>query len=127
MPKVGVSLSITVCTDPNLRNFARFGASIEEIDVDGDIDAQVESSVAALLRVHTATNEGLEQAVTESITADYLPSLNIGHEITQLHEAVAHIKDALIPNIVNKVKELNAEVKGMESDEERVEEDADGD
>ena len=36
--KVNVSLGITLCVNPELRNFVRLGIDAQEIDLAGDVD-----------------------------------------------------------------------------------------
>ena len=109
MVKVGVHLGLTLCTDPENRNFARFGMDISDIDLDGDVEAQANAAVSAVMTVTTIANEGLEEAVTVALTE--LPQgRTIGGELTELQEQLNHIRKNMVPNIVGRIQLLSAHV-----------------
>lgn len=106
--KVGVSVGMTLCTDPENRNFAKFGFELSDIDTEGDIEAQTQEGVAAMLKVHTAVNEGMEQAVVVSLTD--LHSVNpegVRDDLDRLFKSVGSMRERLIPNIVARVRQIS--------------------
>ena len=113
--KVGISLGMTVCTDPELRNFARFGFDISDIDTDGDVKEQAEAGVAAMLTVFDICDDGMRNKVSEALTDYYsLQPEGLNHELDQLRNNYARITTKLVPNIVEKVKEVDSRVKSIE-------------
>ena len=109
--KVGVSLGVTLCTNPEVRNYARLGFDIEDIDTEGDIEAQAQESVNAILKTFTVANDGLETAVIEALGAAPTDgSTSIKEDVIALKTGLNHLSTALIPNIVGKVKQLEAKI-----------------
>ena len=114
--KVGISLGLTVCTDPEMRNFARFGFDISDIDTDGDVKEQAEAGVAAMLTVFDVCDDGMRSKVSEALTDYYsLQPEGLNHELDQLRNSYARITTKLVPNIVDKVKEVDGRVKHIEN------------
>ena len=110
--KVSVNLGMTICTDSESRNFARFGFEISDIDTVGDIEQQAHESVDAVLKVFTIANHGMEEAVVGALTD--LSSLNpegVRDELNSLRGRVDHVQHQLVPNVVEKVKELIEKVE----------------
>ena len=111
--KIGVSLGMTICTNSEMRNFARFGFEITDVDVDGDVKAQAEAGVSAMMEVFDTCNEGMEKAIVESLTIMDSPTESISDDVEQLRNGVNNIITKLVPNIVKKVKELDSRVDGL--------------
>ena len=113
--KVGIQLGMTICTDPEMRNFARFGFDISDIDTDGDVKEQAEASVAAMLTVFDVCDEGMREKVSEALTDYYsLQPEGLNHELDQLRRGYARITTKLVPNIVEKVREVDSRVQHIE-------------
>ena len=109
--KVGISLGLTICTNEERRNFARFGFDIADIDTTGDIEEQANESMAAILRVFQIGNEGMEVAVTEALTeVSGMKNTGVRDELNDLETKVSHIMDNLIPNIVGKVRDIDTRI-----------------
>ena len=109
--KVGVNIGLTLCTDPENRNFARFGFDIADIDTEGDVEAQAKEGVLAAVQVLGISNDGLEVSVKESL-AD-LSSVSpegITEDISTLRTTVTKISKQSIPKIVEQVKKLTTDV-----------------
>ncbi len=75
MPKITVSLGMTLCTNPDTRNFIRIGIEAQEIDVDGDIEAQANASLVASLTVLKILDNGLKGAVSDVIIEEGAPGI----------------------------------------------------
>lgn len=111
MVKVGVSLGLTLCTDPEMRNFARFGCDINEIDLDGDIEAQAEAAVAAITKVTAVANEGLEETITLTLS-DLPEGKSAREELGYLTSEFEKLKVNLLPNMVKEIRRLGSKVDG---------------
>ncbi len=75
MPKVNVNLGMTLCTDPENRNFIRVGIEAQDIDIDGDVEAQAQGCLKVSMEVITILNDGLKEAVTDVIMGSEKPGL----------------------------------------------------
>ena len=114
--KVGVNIGLTLCTDEEQRNFARFGFDIAEIDTDGDIEAQAKEGVAACITVIGEANNGLEIAVKESIGE--LESTNpsgLTEDVAAIRKTLSKVTSVAIPKIVKQVQELTKAVDGKDT------------
>ena len=112
--RVGVSLGLTLCTDPDQMNFAKFGFNIEDIDTDGDIEAQANTGLSAILKTFEISNEGMEKAVTESLSElTSIEPAGIRSELDKVAASVDRISEKLIPNIIGQVKKLTEQVDAL--------------
>jgi hypothetical protein len=73
--KITVSLGVTLCTDPETRNFLRVGIEANDIDTDGDVEAQAQASLVASLKVIKVLDDGLKEAITDIIMDSDKPGL----------------------------------------------------
>ena len=114
--KVGVELGLTICTDAETRNFARFGFSINDIDTEGDIEEQANAGVSAVLKTFEVADEGMAEAVSVALTdlRSAKPD-GVREELDTINDSLDHIRSALIPNIVAKVIELDQKVDSVDS------------
>lgn len=120
--KVSVSLGLTLCTDEDKRNFARFGFDLMDLDVAGDIESQAREGVSAILTALAVANDGMEDAVSTALSdlSSVEPS-GVREEMDKLQKTVDRISGKLIPNIVAKVKELDDKVTGGKEEDEGAE------
>lgn len=110
--KVSIGLGLTICTSEESRNFARFNFEIAEIDTAGDVQAQAQEGVSAVLTAFAVGNEGMEEAVTTALTElSATQPTGVRDEIAQLQSTLERVTTKLIPNIVGKVKELAEQVE----------------
>ena len=117
MVKVGVSLGVTLCTDPENRNFARFGCDISEIDVSGDVEAQANEAVQAIITVTDVANGGLEENI--AMTLGELPEgKNMRDELAVLSSDMQKLKTSFLPNLVKGLRRVQAQVNGEAPPEE---------
>ncbi len=72
---INVSLGITLCTDPENRNFIRVGVEALGIDLDGDVEAQAQGALKCSLEVLTILDDGLKEAVTDIVMGSAKPGL----------------------------------------------------
>lgn len=75
MTKINVSLGITLCTNPDLRNFIRVGVEAQDIDIEGDVEAQAQAAITAALKVTHILDDGLKETVTDIIMDSDKPGL----------------------------------------------------
>ena len=121
MVKVGVSLGLTLCTDPQNRNFVRVGCEISDIDLEKDVELQAKRAVDGMIKVFSMADEGLQHSVYEVLVENELPQANAGKLFFQMKEQIDNMEKRLFPNIVEKVKELDNQIN-PKLEEEIVEE-----
>ena len=108
---------MTICTDLDRRNFARFGFSINDIDTEADVEVQANEAVSAVLKVFSVGNDGMEIAVKEALTdISSTDAKGLRAELDQLAAHVENVRTNLIPNIVSKVREVEARLPGEEGE-----------
>ena len=112
--KITVSMGITLCVNEEKRNFLRLGIEASEIDLAGDVEEQAQAALVASIKVLTILDEGMQEQI-EGIASELegVPT-SLRDEIGRVKIEVGKMQTSLIPNIVNKVKELAVEVKGKE-------------
>ena len=107
MPKVGIDIGLTVCTDPDRRNFARLGMSINDIDTAGDIDEQANEGISTAVKLFDMANSGLEEAIIDALG-----------DLTDITEGgvradVAKIKNDILPKVITEMKRQKAKIEGI--------------
>ncbi len=75
MTTIKVGLGVTLCTNPDMRNFLRVSVEAEGIDVDGDVEAQAQAALEGALKVMVILDDGLKTAVTNCIIDSDTPGL----------------------------------------------------
>ncbi len=68
MPKINVNLGVTLCTDPDNRNFLRIGIEAQGIDVDGDAREQAQACLTCAIEVIHVLDDGLQEAIVDVIS-----------------------------------------------------------
>ncbi len=114
--KIGVSIGMTLCTNPDRREFLRLGLDVTDIDTDGDVEAQAETCIAAGVKVFAKLDEGLNAQVSDILMGAQEPGLS-KDRLDEHSTAVDEMKellqkhDRLIGGIVTKVTELIEKVE----------------
>ena len=75
MSKITVSLGMTLCTNVDTRNFIRVGIEAQDIDTEGDVEAQASASLIAALKVVKVLDDGLKETITDIIMDSDKPGL----------------------------------------------------
>jgi ubiquinone biosynthesis protein UbiJ len=102
--KINVSLGVTLCTNPDLRNFIRVGIDAQGIDLDGDVEAQARAAMLAAITVVKVLDEGLEEAVSEIIAEEGNPNL-LKETLAKHGETIEKLKSAFF-RVADRVKTL---------------------
>ena len=116
--KLEVELGVTLCVDFEKRNFLRFGVKALDIDTDLDIEEQARTALGASIKVSEILNEGLQE--TLEVFASELNGVptSLHDDITSVKREILKIEEKLIPNVVDKVKELAKQLgEGKETSE----------
>ena len=106
MVKVNVSLGLTLCTNESSRNFLRLGMDVLEIDTAGDVDAQIDDGITVGIKAMHLMDDKLLEEVSDIVTTHQGDAPKLRDEVMATNERLARIQDKLIPNIIEKVKEL---------------------
>ena len=72
---ITVSLGLTLCTNPDTRNFLRVGIEAHGVRLDGDVEEQAQAALTASLKVIRVLEDGLQEVVTEVIMESETPGL----------------------------------------------------
>ena len=72
---LNVSLGMTLCTDPENRNFIRVHVGVDGIDPDGDAVAQAQSDASVAIEVIEVLDDKLRTVITEVIAGSEKPGL----------------------------------------------------
>ena len=116
MVKVNVSLGLTLCTNESSRNFLRLGMDVLEIDTAGDVDAQIGEGITVGVKAMHRLDDQLLEEVSDIVTTHQGDAPKLRDEVEATNRRLAHVRDKLIPNIIEKVKELVRRVdKGDEA------------
>ena len=107
--KVSVSLGITLCTDPEKRNFLRIGMEALEVDPNGNVEEQAQAALVAGIKVLRVLDEGLQEEV-EQVASDLegVP-VSLREDLGHVKGAVGRLEDAAT-RIVNRMKTLITDV-----------------
>ncbi len=65
---INVNLGVTLCTDPENRNFIRMGIEAQGIDIDGNIQEQAQAHMTAAIEVISILNDGLTESIVEIVS-----------------------------------------------------------
>ncbi len=115
MVKVNATLGLTLCTNESSRNFLRLGLDVTEIDTALDVDAQIEGGITVGVKALHRMDDQLLEEVSDIIAVHQGDAPRLRDEIAATKEQLAHVREKLIPDIIEKVKELVARVeKGEE-------------
>ncbi len=112
--KIGVSIGITLCVDPENRNFLRMGIDASDIDLEQDIEVQANAAVVAAIRVIGILDDGLMERVEDIASELNGVPTKMRDEITEMKRELFGVKEKLLPNIVDKVREMVVKVEKME-------------
>ena len=115
MVKIGVNLGLTLCTDPQNRNFVRVGCEISDIDLDHDIELQAKKAVDGMVKVFSMADEGLQHSVYEVLVENELPQANAGKLFFQMQEQLDNLEKRLLPNLVDKIKTMDKQINPINS------------
>ena len=108
--KIGVSIGITLCVDPENRNFLRMGIDASDIDPEQDIEEQANAAVVAAIKVINILDDGLMEQVEDIASELNGVPTKLRDEITAMKQELFTVKEKTIPNVVNKVREMVVEV-----------------
>jgi hypothetical protein len=106
--KIGASLGITLCTDPDAHNFLKLGVEVQDIDPEGDVEAQANSALVANLKVIKILDSGLQEVVQEILVDSELSGTSVKEQLDKHSQEIQNIQRVLGPT-VRKIKELAAE------------------
>jgi hypothetical protein len=95
-PKISASLGLTwQVGDKDSRNFIRPFVEFTDIDVDGNVDAQIKKQKAALVKVWNALTEELEVRITDLINEDIMLQPSFGEILEEFKERLDSLENAL--------------------------------
>ena len=113
--KIGIDIGLTVCTNEQKRNFARLGFSINEIDTNGDIVAQAEEGINAVMTVFGLATDEMETIVETGLgDLGELTPESIKSDLREVKAAVEHIKGNLMQRIGQRFVLLDERIAVLE-------------
>lgn len=115
MSKITVSLGMTLCTNTDTRNFLRVGIEAQDIDTDGDVEAQASASLVASLKVIKVLDDGLKETITDIIMDSDKPGLV--KDTLATHEDKLVRAARVLHGLSARVAELETKLTGDETDE----------
>src|SRR3990172_2639316 len=108
--KINASMGLTICTNEQARNFVRLGIDITDIDPAGDVEVQARAAMIAWVKVVGVIDDQLQEELTEVLATYEGVPIKVRDDLKKLKEELTYVKDALIPNVVQKVKTLSDKV-----------------
>ena len=112
--KIGVEIGITLCVNPENRNFLRMGINASDIDPEQDIDVQANAAVIAAIQVIEILDDGIMERVEDIASELNGVPTKMRDEITEMKRELFTFKEKTLPNVVNKVREMVVKVEKME-------------
>ncbi len=111
--KIGVSIGITLCVDPENRNFLRMGIDASDIDPKQDIEEQANAAVVAAIKVINILDDGLMEQVEDIASELNGVPTKLRDEITEMKRELYTVREKTLPNVINKVREMVVKVEEL--------------
>lgn len=107
-------VGVTICVDEEKRSFVRLDMETEDIDPEGDVEAQAQTALTAHLSVIKILDDGVHEALTDVIMGASEPGL-VKDTLEALQTKVDKIGRVLTgPNgVILKTKQLIDEGKAL--------------
>ena len=108
---INVHLGTTLCVDSENRSFIRVDVECQNIDVDGDVEAQAQTDLKAAVKVFKVLDDGLQEMVSDIILGAMQPGL-VRDQLAEQSNQIARLTK-LMPGVINRVKEIDDRTKAV--------------